>query len=249
MEKCHGPIANQGWHFRMREKISYFTPEEWYQTIVNQLVTSESQWLDVGSGKCLFPYNNALAIELANRCQWLTGLDPSPNLEYNEIVHEKVQVPLEQFTTNRTYDLATFHMVAEHIAEPETACSKLAEIIAPEGHVVIYTPYKYSLLALMASIVPNRLHALWTKLLTPHRKEEDVFPTVYRMNTRRDLARVFEENEFDEVFFDYFPDCILFHRSQMGTRLELLLWKICQRIRVPYPESNLIAVFKKRSRA
>ena len=53
--------AAVGWSVRLRRQANYFTPAEHYEALVSKLVTSETTWLDVGSGHDLFPHNRGLA--------------------------------------------------------------------------------------------------------------------------------------------------------------------------------------------
>jgi hypothetical protein len=54
------------------------------------------------------------------------------------------------------------------------------------------TVSRRSLLSLVARLVPNERHAGAVARLQPGREAQDVFHTAYKMNTRRDLARVFD---------------------------------------------------------
>ena len=49
-----------------------------------------------------------------------------------------------------------------------------------------------SLLAAAARLVPNDHHAKALERLQPGREQRDVFRTAYKMNTRRDLARLLD---------------------------------------------------------
>lgn len=229
----------------MRHRFRYFTPEAWYQALVDQLVTDDCRWIDVGGGKSVFPHNRKLSCELAERCDRLVGVDPSDNLDQNDLVDERCKSTIEYYQSAELFDLATLRMVAEHIEHPELVVKSLARLIKRTGHVVIYTPNRWSLLAVMASLIPNKLHASVARLLSPDRKDEDVFPTCYRMNTRSRLKKLFEEGGFREVGFAYLDDCVVFARFRATCVLELALWKVCRLLRVRYPENNLLGVYQK----
>lgn len=244
--KLRGDPDNHGWRVRMRMKFGYFSPGAWYEAVVNKLVTGDCRWIDVGGGKTLFPRNQELSRELAERCRYLVGVDPSDNILANDVVHERSQCTIEQYRNELPFDLATLRMVAEHMENPAQTIDALARLITPGGHVVVFTPNKWTIAALVATVVPNKVHAPFARLLWPQRKDEDVFPTHYQMNTRRQLRRLFEEGGFAEVGFAHLDDCSIFQRFQSTYFLGLVLWKVLRTLGRRYPENNLLGVYRRR---
>lgn len=235
---------SHGWRVRMHHRFRYFAPDRWYQGIVSGLVSEKSKWIDVGGGKTVFPNDQKLACELAKRCSLLVSVDPSDNIEQNEIAHERAQTTVEEFASDETYDLATLRMVAEHVEQPVLLVQSLARLIKPGGHVVIYTPNRWSPAAIAASLVPNRWHHHFTGLLWGV-KEEDVFPTRYRMNTRDQLRTLFQEGGFKEVAFFKLDNVAVMQRFRLTCFLELCLWKALSTLRLRYPENSLLGVYEK----
>jgi SAM-dependent methyltransferase len=93
-------------------------------------------------------------------------------------------------------DLAVSDFVLEHVTDPEDYVRELARVLRPGGVFIARTINRGSILAAAARVVPNDRHAKALEHLQPGREERDVFPTAYKMNTRRDLTRLFEA-EFD----------------------------------------------------
>jgi SAM-dependent methyltransferase len=87
-------------------------------------------------------------------------------------------------------DLVLCDWVLEHIEDPPSFVAELTRVLRPGGVFLARTISRYSVLAWGARVVPNRAHARVLARLQPSRADRDVFPTVYRMNTRRDLARL-----------------------------------------------------------
>jgi 2-polyprenyl-3-methyl-5-hydroxy-6-metoxy-1,4-benzoquinol methylase len=191
-ETLYGDVRNHGWRVRMTHRFGYFSGTAWYEATVDGLVTEATHWLDVGGGKSIFPNNRRLSTSLSQRCALLVGVDPSDNIAGNPYVHERANCTIEDYTTDREFDLATLRMVAEHIRDPRVAIESLARLVKHGGKVVIYTPNRWSPVSVAASIIPFWLHQPITHFLWGT-KEEDVFPTVYRMNTRSRLRRLFQE--------------------------------------------------------
>lgn len=72
------------------------------------------------------------------------GVNPSDTIMENLIVHERVRCTVEDYGSNRQFDVATLRMVAEHIVEPGKALDSLASLLKPGGKEVIYTPNRWS---------------------------------------------------------------------------------------------------------
>jgi SAM-dependent methyltransferase len=91
------------------------------------------------------------------------------------------------------FDLVVADHVLEHVdAEqaPEVA-QELLRVLRPGGWLAARTPNKWGMIGIGARVVPNRLHAGVVDRLQPGRNAGDVFPVRYRMNTRKDLHRLF----------------------------------------------------------
>lgn len=230
----------------MRRRFGFYQPAARYRALVDRLVNHESRWLDVGGGKTIFPNHRALSCDLAERCELLVGVDPSENILQNDLVDEQAHMTIEQYQTDEVFDLATLRMVAEHISDPESVIESLNRLMRPGGCVVIYTPNKWSLMSMVASIIPDNLHASVVRIFSPRRQDEDVFPTCYKMNTKRTLRSLFENGGFDEAGFAYVDDCVATQRFRVTYFLELCLWRLFQLAGVRYPENNILGVYQKR---
>lgn len=240
----YGDIAIAGWRPRMDWRFGYYSPDEYYEATVAKLVTSDTTWLDVGCGRDLFPTNKTLAAELAQRSALLVGLDPDATLEENPFVHEKVLGTLDDYHTDRRFDLITLRMVAEHIAQPTVCLEQLANLTKPGGRVVIYTINRWSPLPVFTKLLPFGLHHPIKKFLW-RTEEKDTFPVVYRMNTRKTLRGHFANAGFREQSFTYLNDCRTLYRFRVGHAAELLAWRALKCIGLGYPEQCLLGVYER----
>jgi len=240
----HGDPALTGPIPRMRIRLGYYTPDDVYEGLVAQLVEDGTAWLDVGGGRDVFPENPRLARILAKRCRLLVGVDPSDNIEENPFVHQRVQSTIQDYRGDRTFDLATLRMVAEHITQPRAAVAALARLLKPGGKVVVYTVNLWSPVALISWLVPFQLHHAVKSLLW-RTKEKDSFPVAYAMNTRRQLRQLFARGGFRECSFVYLDDCRIFHRFRLLSLMETGSWKALQSVGLPYPENCLLGVYER----
>jgi 2-polyprenyl-3-methyl-5-hydroxy-6-metoxy-1,4-benzoquinol methylase len=240
----YGDVSTTGWRPRMRHRFGYYTPDDYYEAIVDRAVGTHTQWLDVGCGRELFPSNKPLARRLAERCQVLVGLDPDGTLYENPYVHERVKSTLQNYRTQQTFDLITLRMVAEHLTEPRAAVSALARLTKPGGKVIVYTVCKWSPVSVLSYLVPFALHHPCKRLLW-QTEAKDTFPVAYQMNTRRSLTRLFATAGFCEHTFYYLDDCRTLARFRPLHFLELLTYKSLQLLHVRYPEVCLLGVYER----
>jgi SAM-dependent methyltransferase len=119
------------------------------------------------------------------------GMD-NPVIDEFRRISEDGRWPLE----NASVDLAVSDFVLEHVADPEGFVRELHRVLRPGGVFIARTISRQSVLAGFARLVPNQAHARALERLQPGREERDVFDTVYAMNTRKDVARLFDD-DFD----------------------------------------------------
>jgi SAM-dependent methyltransferase len=233
-----------GWGPRLRAQFRYRTPDDWYEALLYEHISSETDWLDVGCGRFLFPSNHSAAEALAKRCHLLVGLDPSDNVDENPYVHQRIKSDLEAYHGAIRFDLITLRMVAEHITDPKRVTAALARLTKSGGLVVVYTIWKWSPVSLIAAATPMAVHHFAKRILW-RTEERDTFPIAYKMNTRRTLSRLFSDEGFREDSFRYLDDCRSFQRWKFPNRLELTARKALNALGLPYPERCILAVYKK----
>lgn len=89
------------------------------------------------------------------------------------------------------FDLIVSDWTFEHVDGPEHVAAELLRVVRPGGYICARTSNKYGYLRLAASAVPNRLHTKVLDYVQPDRRHEDVFPTVYKMNSVTQVRRLF----------------------------------------------------------
>ena len=240
----YGDPRTTGWGPRMRFRFNYFTPDDYYEATVAKFVTSDCNWLDVGCGRDVFPSNGRLARILAERCNSLVGVDPDETVNENTFVHERVNTHVEDYQSDRVFDLVTLRMCAEHVAKPARALAAFSRLTKPGGKVVIYTINRWSPVPIITWIVPFGLHHPIKRVLWKT-EEKDTFPVSYLMNTRKRLARLFEAHGFQEYYFTYLDDCRTLSRFRATQFLELAIWKLLKSVGTRYPENCLFGVYER----
>ncbi len=238
----YGDPASTGPNPRRRHRYSYYLPADVYEATVANAIAPGSDWLDVGGGSSPFPDNPGLAKALAERANRFVGVDPSSNVHDNPYTREKHQAFIENFHTEDRFDVATLRMVAEHVTDPSSVIAGLARLVKPGGRVIVLTVNLFSPITLASRFTPFGLHHPVKNLLWGG-EEKDTFPTAYRMNTRRELRRLFKKGGFEESEFRLLDDCCTFSKFAALNTLELWAWKSLRRVGLHYPECNLLGVY------
>jgi SAM-dependent methyltransferase len=242
----YGPAESRGWGPRLRERFGYSRPGDWYEAMLFALVGPETEWLDIGCGRNVLPIDPDGARHLASRCRRLVGVDPSENVMENPLLHERAQCQIEEYQSASQFDLVTMRMVAEHIADPISLMQCLSRLVRPGGHVLLYTVARFSPAAVAAAVTPMAVHHGVKRLLW-RSEQRDTFRVAYRMNTRGALRRLFTTADFVEEDFRYLDDCCALAQWKWPSVVELAIWKAFHTFRIPYPERNIVALFRKRS--
>jgi SAM-dependent methyltransferase len=167
---------------------------------VDALIGEGARVLDFGAGRGswadsnLSPFHRELR-DLRRGAKEVVGVDvdpvvlENPTLDRAQVIGIGDPLPFDA----GSFDFVVADHVLEHIA-PADAPGIVAEfkrVVAPGGWVAARTPNKWGMIGIGARLVPNRLHVAVLRALQPGRLAEDVFPTRYAMNTRKDLKRLF----------------------------------------------------------
>lgn len=239
--KHRKPNGRMGWGPAMRARYGYFSPEDHYEHLLMNLVTSQTQWLDIGAGDGLCA-SGRISRLLAERCALLVGVDPSVSIWRNPYLHRRYQQPLEQFHPRESFDLLTLRMVAEHVQDPAGFVSSLVRLARPGGRIVVYTVHRFSPMSLLARLAPFKTRSLAKRWLWGS-PEEDTFPVFYRMNTPAALRTLFGRAGCVERGCWLLDDCRTLARFWWGLWAELTAWSWLRRVGLGYPERCLIAMF------
>ena len=131
----------------------------------------------------------------ADGCAFVDGCDVDPVVSGNQtldramVLEPGAGLPYE----DDRFDLVVPRYVFEHLDDPDRAVSELLRVTRPGGWICAITPNKWGYLALASRMVPNTLHARVLRFVQPGRKEVDIFPTTYALNTPSSLKRYFGE--------------------------------------------------------
>lgn len=164
---------------------------------VRALLPDQAAVLDFGAGRGKFAEIDPVPLRRITDIRALTAryaafdVDDAvlENLETTDRHMAPIGAPLP-FEDN-SFDLIFSSWVLEHIGDPEFYASEIQRILKPGGWFCALTPNRNGATGIGGRIVPNALHGLVLRFLDPERRDIDTFPTVYAMNTRKDISRLF----------------------------------------------------------
>ncbi|MDN5743995.1 MAG: class I SAM-dependent methyltransferase [Nocardioidaceae bacterium] len=170
-----------------------------FSAVIHALLPQTEVVVDVGCGRggTVQHLDGTDPLDFRGQGRHVIGIDVDPvgteHPALNEFrLIENERWPLE----DNSVDLAVSDWTLEHVTAPEVFVRELARTLRPGGVIVARTVNRNSVTAWGARMVPNRHHARVVGRMQPGRREEDVFPTAYRMNNRKALAALLDR-EFE----------------------------------------------------
>jgi SAM-dependent methyltransferase len=193
---------------------------------INALLKPEMVVLDFGAGRgALLAQTNCeplrRLVHLQGRVAKLVGVDvddavlDNPYLDEAHLIRPDERLPFE----DASFDLIYSDWVIEHVATPDLFVSEVSRLLKPGGWFCARTPNRWGVTGIATNIIPNKLHTKILKWLTPDRKEEDVFPTVYKLNTRGRLNRYFNSAVWENYSYYHNSTPPYVQRSRILMRL------------------------------
>ncbi len=175
---------------------------------VNSLLDPSFVVLDVGCGRGAYkedpvPLRKSLRV-LKGKVAKVIGIDVDQSARKNPFLDEFRLVqgypwPVESNSIN----LIVCDNVLEHIENPDQLFLEIHRVLKDGGYLCLKTPNRWSYIAIAATLIPNKYHSKVVSIVQDGRKEEDVFPTVYKCNSIRKLKNIMKKNGLECVVYGY----------------------------------------------
>ncbi|WP_333689114.1 class I SAM-dependent methyltransferase [Methylococcus capsulatus] len=134
----------------------------------------------------------------------------NPGADETLVIQPDVPLPFE----DGVFDLIVADFVFEHIANPARVSSELRRILKTGGWLCARAPNKYGPISLMTRLIHNSRHSRALRWVQPERHEIDVFPTVFKLNSKRDLASWFPSDVFGHFSYRHEPEPSYFFNNR-----------------------------------
>lgn len=209
MKKSHRIVSSYYPEININGHTSIDGTIEFYNRI-NSLINKPMTILDFGAGRAawyeddLCSYRKKLRT-IKGKVGKVIGCDVDNAIFNNNSVDEQIKIKIGEplpFEDN-SFDLIISDYTLEHIANPNEVAKEFHRILKKEGWICARTPNKYSYVSLITRIVNNTHHAKILKYAQPERKEIDVFPTTFKLNSMRDILYYFDKSHFDNFTYRY----------------------------------------------
>jgi 2-polyprenyl-3-methyl-5-hydroxy-6-metoxy-1,4-benzoquinol methylase len=224
-EEKYYPEREFGGYSRVDGTIAFFGR-------VQSLLRPEMVALDVGCGRGEVvdrlntqPWEKCRVLKGA--CKKVIGIDVTEAGRQNVLIDEFRLIEGGRWPVDSaSIDLLMADAVLEHLTDPDAFFAECSRVVKPGGYVCFRTPNKWAYYALIASLIPNRLHAKVLDKVQPGRKEEDVFPTYYRANTIHSLNRLLAAHHFKGCVYRHIaePSYFMFSQLAYGMGVYLHRW-------------------------
>ena len=180
-----------------------------FYTRANALVDSRSVVVDFGCGRGEHQEDPS-PVRRNLRCfkgkvARVIGLDVDAAFGCNPTIDEfRMLTPGTPWPiADASVNLVLCDSVIEHLPEPELLFREARRVLAPGGYLCVRTTNLLSYVGLASRLVPNRWHAPVLSKAQTARKQEDVFPTLYRCNTISAIRREFRRHDFHAVVYGH----------------------------------------------
>lgn len=167
-----------------------------FHQIVSALLPAKGKILDLGCGD-----NDLLGgYRYPGREIWGVDFDAHPTLKHAEwfrLLNSGGTIPF----ANATFDCVTSFMVMEHVAAPKPFFDEVTRVLKPGGVYVgqsIHAEHYVTWIRRLFDLVPHSWVQRLVKTLYG-REEHDTFPTCYRLNTRRAIAKAARASGLERV--------------------------------------------------
>lgn len=214
---------------------------------INSLLRDDWTVLDLGAGRAAWYEDDECSTRrnlrlLKGKVKKVIAADVDEAVLDNNASDEQLVIKDNDIGIEKhSVDLIVCDYVLEYISEPKRIVEQIDHVLKDGGWFCARTPHKYSYVALVARLVKNSSHSNWLKRIQPDRKEQDVFPTVYQLNTMRDIMRYFAGWRNHSFLFRADPS--YFFGSQAIYHLQAFL----HRVMFAEFNGNLFVFMQKRS--
>jgi SAM-dependent methyltransferase len=212
---------------------------------VNALIDPSFVVLDVGCGRGAYnedpvTFRKNLRI-LKGKADKVIGIDLDPVGKENPFLDDFRLIQGDSWPIETdSIDLIVCDNVLEHVPNPERLFMEIQRVLKNGGYLCIRTPNRWNYIAIASTLIPNHYHPKVISVIQKGRKQEDVFPTVYKCNSVWKLGDMMKRHGMKNVVYGYEPDPAYLKFS----RLAYLIGVIYQKFSPKFIKSELFAFGK-----
>jgi SAM-dependent methyltransferase len=217
-----------------------------YREVLLDNLKTHPRWLDLGCGHQFLPdWAWTPDTELLHSLPKVVGVDHDfGSLKQHVLLKDRVRSDVGSLPfRSGSFDLVTANMVMEHVADPKGVLAEVRRVLAPGGAFLIHTPNRSSPLVSMAARIPQRAKNRLIGFFED-RREDDVYPTVYRINTLQAVTRIGAQTGFHLESCEFVVSEAVTQVLGPLAIFELLYIRLTQWKRFAALRPDMIAVFR-----
>ncbi len=205
---------------------------------VNSLLDPAFTVLDVGCGRGAYG-DDTVAIRrnlriIKDKVKKVIGIDVDKSAGDNPFIDEFRIIERDCWPAeDESVDLILCENVLEHKEKPEQFFSEARRVLKNAGYLCIRTPNKWNYIAILARVIPNKYHSRVTGFAQDNRKQEDVFPVVYKCNSIGKIRRMMKAYGFECAVYGYEAEPLYLSFSKVAYWLGVLHQKYAPRFFKP----------------
>ncbi len=218
-----------------------------YEDVLSQYVKPDVNWLDLGCGHQILPaWREDEEKRLVANCRMIVGIDYDlPSLKKHRNIHMKARADITLLPfQNDSFDLITANMLVEHLSDPESQFREISRVLKPGGVFIFHTPNSAGYFIALARRVPESLKGRLIYLLDG-RKQEDVFLTHYKANSREMIRTLADTCGFEVIKIRIIVTDALFAVVPPIALVELIWIRLLLTDRLKEFRTGIIAILKK----
>lgn len=197
---------------------------------VQAIVQPNMRVLDFGAGRgaglqedtCDFRRNLRVLrgkVERVIACDVDEAVLDNPGADEAVVIKLNESLPFE----SASFDLIIADFVFEHINNPALIAAEFRRVLKRGGWICARTPNKYCMISLVTHMIHNSRHSHVLRWVQPERQAMDIFPTVFKLNTKRAIAAFFPHTDFENFTYRYEAEPSYFFNSSAMFALMLLI--------------------------
>ena len=215
---------------------------------VSALISPEDTIVDLGAGRGAIvdpsaPTFRANLTYFKGRVRRVIGIDIDPVVNTNPLldeayVYDGIRLPID----DTSIDLLVSDYTFEHIDNTHTFAAEIERVVKRGGWVCARTPHLFSAVAFAATLMPNKLHSMLLRRIQPNRKEHDVFPTHYRINTIRAARELFRSDKWEHFSYTWSPN----PAYHFNNKFIYKILQVFQYIKAPLLGGEVLLIFMRK---
>ncbi|MFC3052308.1 class I SAM-dependent methyltransferase [Kordiimonas pumila] len=212
---------------------------------VNSLLDSSYTVLDLGAGRAAWYEDDICETRrsvrlIKGKVHKVIAADIDEVVLNNRASDEQILIKGGELAIPpNSIDIIITDYVLEHIDDRNSFSKQIDLCLKSGGWFCARTPHKYSYVAICASLIKNKFHTAFLSRVQPNRKEIDVFPTKYKMNTLTDIHNTFADWESRSFIFRSDP------AYYFGSKIIYIALSAIHRFLPAFVSGNLFVFIKK----